>query len=126
MVPELARGPTSSFISEFCCSVLRARYQFAPDISRSPDVPPQAKLSGDHIPLGGFVYSRSRMTIDDQDHVDRSTQPRAAWAEVWHLWKVIVPRRSITGRLVHGRVWRRHNGRHWIYKKFVKYKDLID
>jgi hypothetical protein len=66
------------------------------------------------------------MTINSQDHVDHSLQPRTAWAEVWHLWTVIVPRRSITGRLVHGRVWRRHDGRHWIYKKFVEYKSSID
>jgi hypothetical protein len=50
---------------------------------------------------------------------DLSPQPR--WAEAWHLWKVFIPRRSITGRLVYGRVWRRHDGRHWIYKKFVEY-----
>jgi hypothetical protein len=46
---------------------------------------------------------------------------RPAWAQVWHLWIVIVPRRSITGRLVVGRVWRRRDGRHWIYKRFVEY-----
>jgi len=46
--------------------------------------------------------------------------PTSAWAEVWHLWKVIIPRRSITGRLVRGQVWRRHDGRRWIYKKFVE------
>jgi hypothetical protein len=45
----------------------------------------------------------------------------AAWADVWHLWNVVVPRRSITGRLVFGQVWRRRNGRRWIYKKFVDY-----
>jgi hypothetical protein len=50
--------------------------------------------------------------------------PTRAWAEVWHLWTVIIPRRSITGRLLWGRVWRRHNGRHWIYKKFVEYDAL--
>jgi hypothetical protein len=37
----------------------------------------------------------------------------------WHLYTVIIPRRTITGRLVRGRVWRRHDGRHWIYKKFI-------
>jgi hypothetical protein len=47
------------------------------------------------------------------------TGVQAAWEEVWHLWKLIIPRRSITGRLVHGQVWRRHDGRRWIYKKFV-------
>ncbi|HEX5232806.1 MAG TPA: hypothetical protein VFW56_11270 [Bradyrhizobium sp.] len=49
-----------------------------------------------------------------------STKP--AWAEVWHLWTVFIPRRSITGRLVFGQVWRRHDGRRWIYKKFVEYR----
>jgi hypothetical protein len=42
---------------------------------------------------------------------------RPASAAIWHLWFVIIPRRSITGRLVRGQVWRRHDGRHWIYKK---------
>ena len=45
---------------------------------------------------------------------------KPAWAEVWHLWTVFIPRRSITGRLVFGQVWRRHDGRRWIYKKFVE------
>jgi hypothetical protein len=38
----------------------------------------------------------------------RGLKPAAA--ELWHLWTVIFPRRSITGRLVRGRVWRRHDG----------------
>jgi hypothetical protein len=50
---------------------------------------------------------------------------KPAWAEVWHLWTVVVPRRSIAGRLVCGKVWRRHDGRHWIYKKFVEYADDV-
>ena len=33
--------------------------------------------------------------------------PKPAWAEVWHLWNVILPRRSITGRLLTGQVWGR-------------------
>jgi len=36
---------------------------------------------------------------------------------------VIVPRRSINGQLVYGKVWRRHDGRDWIYKKFSEYRD---
>ncbi len=56
----------------------------------------------------------------------RSLQSTSTWAEVWHIWTVIIPRRSITGRLVHGRVWRRHDGRNWIYKKFLEYDSLID
>jgi hypothetical protein len=45
------------------------------------------------------------------------------WTDAWHLWKVIFPRRSITGRLVWGTVWRRWNGRRWSYKKFIEYSD---
>jgi hypothetical protein len=41
-------------------------------------------------------------------------------ATTWHLWTVIIPRRTITGRLVRGQVWRRHDGRHWLYKKFIQ------
>jgi hypothetical protein len=40
-------------------------------------------------------------------------------ATTWHLCTVIIPRRTITGRLVRGQVWRRHDGRHWLYKKFI-------
>ena len=61
--------------------------------------------------------------IGNHDYVDLSPQPRAAWAEVWHLWRIIIPRRSISGRLLYGKVWRRHDGRHWIYKKFVEYDE---
>ena len=50
------------------------------------------------------------------------TSPAPAWAEVWHLWRVMIPRRSIAGRLVFGQVWRRREGRHWIYKKFTEYE----
>ena len=44
-------------------------------------------------------------------------------ADTWHLWTVIIPRRSIAGRLVWGTVWRRSSGRRWVYKKFVEYSD---
>ena len=47
--------------------------------------------------------------------------PEPAWATVWHLWTVVVPRRSLAGCLVWGRVWRRYDGRGWIYKQFVEY-----
>jgi hypothetical protein len=39
--------------------------------------------------------------------------------EVWHLWFILFPRRSITGKLVRGLVWRRKNGRRWTYKRFT-------
>jgi len=51
------------------------------------------------------------------------SRSRRTWADAWHLWTVIVPRRSISGRLVWGTVWRRRNGRRWAYKKFVEYSD---
>jgi hypothetical protein len=49
--------------------------------------------------------------------------PRAPGAEAWHRWTVIMPRRSITGRLLFGSVWRRHDGRRWIYKRFLAAND---
>jgi hypothetical protein len=44
---------------------------------------------------------------------------RPAAINAWHLCTVIIPRRTITGRLARGQVWRRHDGRHWVYKKFI-------
>jgi hypothetical protein len=52
---------------------------------------------------------------------DQLAPPDPARAKAWHLWTIIIPRRSITGRLLWGRVWRRHDGRHWIYKQFVEH-----
>jgi hypothetical protein len=49
-----------------------------------------------------------------------------AWFDAWHLWRIIIPRRSITGRLVWGMVWRRNRGGRWVYKKFVEYSDDRD
>jgi hypothetical protein len=36
-----------------------------------------------------------------------------ATATAWHLCTVFIPRRTITGRLARGQVWRRYDGRHW-------------
>jgi hypothetical protein len=61
------------------------------------------------------------MIADNQDHPQiLSASAKPAWAEVWHLWTIIIPRRSIAGRLLFGQVWRRHDGRRWIYKKFTE------
>ncbi len=35
---------------------------------------------------------------------------RPATTRAWHLHTVMIPRRTITGRLVRGQVWRRHDG----------------
>jgi hypothetical protein len=37
--------------------------------------------------------------------------------EIWHLHRIILPRRSITGKLLIGIVWRRRDRKRWIYKK---------
>lgn len=66
------------------------------------------KLSGD-----GFMFAAT------DPHEAQSLQP--VGPQFWHLWTVIIPRRTITGRLVRGRVWRRHDGRRWQYKKFLEY-----
>jgi hypothetical protein len=44
---------------------------------------------------------------------------RPPYEEVWHLWTVIVPRRSITGRLLWGTVLRRRDDGRWIYRKYI-------
>jgi hypothetical protein len=56
-VPELTRDDDVKFneTSIFRSSVVGARCLRAPDISLHPDPLQQAKPSGDHIPLGGFV-----------------------------------------------------------------------
>jgi hypothetical protein len=60
--------------------------------------------------------------IADSDNRTVSMSAQQTWIQAWHLWTVFLPRRSITGRLVYGQVWRRHDGRHWRYKKFVEFK----
>ena len=45
------------------------------------------------------------------------------YEEVWHLWTVIIPRRSITGRLLWGTVLRRRDDSRWIYKKCTESVD---
>jgi hypothetical protein len=71
--------------------------------------------------LAALFLKGCHMLTDAHNGIDHSLQPEPAWADVWHLWRVIFPRRSITGRLVCGNVWRRRDGRRWIYKKFVEY-----
>jgi hypothetical protein len=55
-----------------------------------------------------------------------ASDPRQAWSDNWHLWRVIIPRRSIAGQLIWGTVWRRNCGGRWAYKKFVEYLDDDD
>jgi hypothetical protein len=66
------------------------------------------------------------MIAGDDDHTVTDFNPQPAWAEAWHLWTVIFPRRSITGRIIYGKVWRRYDGQHWRYKKFTEFRDDQD
>ena len=74
---------------------------------------PRSHSSRRFVPRGLFIMAFDSST--------RTLRPRSNWTEIWHLWTVIVPRRSINGQLVYGKVWRRHDGRDWIYKKFTEY-----
>jgi hypothetical protein len=47
-----------------------------------------------------------------------SSIPTGIYEELWHVWTVTIPRRSITGRLVWGTVLRRRDDGRWIYKKY--------
>ena len=80
------------------------------------------KLS--RLPFGPMAALRKTNMLAESRERFRilGLSPKPAWAEVWHLWNVIVPRRSITGRLLTGQVWRRHDGRRWIYKKFIEHE----
>ena len=44
----------------------------------------------------------------------------------WHVWTVTLPRRSITGRLVWGTVWRRRDQGRWLYKRYVEPRRQAD
>ncbi|WP_157449961.1 hypothetical protein [Bradyrhizobium sp. ARR65] len=59
---------------------------------------------------------------DPEDDLDASTMP--AWARVWHVWRVIIRRRSIDGGIAWGNVWRRRDDRRWIYKRLTGFDDL--
>jgi len=60
-----------------------------------------------------------------KQHALRMLAPkqRPPYEEAWHLWSVLLPRRSITGRLVWGTVLRRRDDRRWIYKEYIQGAD---
>jgi len=49
----------------------------------------------------------------------RANSQRPPNEEVWHLWRVHIPRRSITDHLVWGTVLRRRDNDRWIYRKYI-------
>jgi hypothetical protein len=59
------------------------------------------------------------LSRDDVLSIVQSKESKPEWATAWHVWTVVVPRRTITGRLTWGRVLRRHDGLRWIYKKLA-------
>ena len=66
------------------------------------------------------------MIADSDSDSTTNLNPQPAWAEAWHLWTIFAPRRSITGRIVYGKVWRRYHGRQWTYKKFTEFATYRD
>jgi hypothetical protein len=63
------------------------------------------------------------MIFRQPKQLDDTHSAKPAGAEFWHLWTVFSPRRSITGRLIWGRVLRRHDGHRWQYKRFADLDD---
>ena len=67
---------------------------------------------------GAFELKIPRLgRTEDAFDIDYSIRPRTGTG-VWHRWTVIIPRRSIAGEFVWGKVWRRTNRQRWLYKKF--------
>jgi len=62
------------------------------------------------------------MSIGSNDGRSLYSSPRTR-GETWHLHRIILPRRSITGKLLCGIVWRRRDRKRWIYKKFERGHD---
>jgi hypothetical protein len=71
------------------------------------------------------LFQATAFMSDQHSHTDATDDATAtpAWAELWHLRFVLMPRRSIAGKLVRGLVWRRYNGRRWIYKRFTDFDE---
>jgi hypothetical protein len=74
-----------------------------------------AEISEDQTRTGEPDLPLLERTEDAFD-VDHSIRPRTGTG-IWHPWRVIIPRRSIYGEFIWGRVWRRTNGEYWIYRK---------
>jgi hypothetical protein len=83
---------------------------------RGAEMPAAGGACGGHLELKWVSMASIRLT---NINIRTFGLKRPAKPTTWHLQRVIMPRRSITGRLVRGQVWRRHDGRRWLYKKFV-------
>jgi len=65
-------------------------------------------------------------TINDNFFRMLRPRHRSLYSEVWHVWTVFIPRRSITGRLLWGTVLRRRDSGRWIYKKYMTSVDASE
>src|SRR5690242_7072975 len=81
-----------------------------------------ARSQGGHFPSDDFVQPSTESPMQPAlpgDNIELTdTQP--GWACLWRVWVLFLPRRSVEGRFVWGRVWRRHDGRRWRYTNFAK------
>ena len=80
--------------------------------------PTRTTCRADLVEKGVGMYRQ--MIAHEQSNARVATNAQTSG---WHLWTVIIPRRSISGKLVSGQVWRRRHGGKWAYKKFVEYAD---
>jgi hypothetical protein len=71
--------------------------------------------------VGRIFRSAASFDVGNAANVSAEFRNKTSLGDNLDLWTVFFPRRSITGKLVRGRVWRRHDGRRWIYKRFVEY-----
>jgi hypothetical protein len=65
-----------------------------------------------------FGYRESPMA--NSSETDSAVRSDHEWSYAWHLWRVIMPRRSIARRLIWGIGGGNHGGR-WIYEQFVEF-----
>lgn len=105
-------------IEDLRCGVLATHYHQVRWAKRS------SRRGGNrtNIPRSDFVLSlrtfttmRRRHSLIIEDNALRESMP--AWASLWHVWTVVIPRRGVGGDLVWGRVWRRHDGHRWTYAR---------
>jgi hypothetical protein len=62
-----------------------------------------------------------RIVVNNNGLVRRNRSPRhyEFW-QLWHVWRITMPRRAINGQLVWGTVLRRYDGDRWVYKKYTE------
>jgi hypothetical protein len=75
-----------------------------------------------HLSCGQIDWSAMLHIIASKHDILTMLRPkqRSPHEEAWHLWTVIIPRVSITGRLLWGAILRRRDNGRWIYKKRVE------